>query len=390
LASSVASILNEYVTERGLRFVDRRVEATWILEEAASRWAGDIIVLYGPKGCGKTTLFRALSWATSRLKLEEGGYEVVVAEYNPRDGTVRVQASQGLLESIRGTLAKLLGRVELEIGLPQSLKVGVTLGKRENPHMVVASTLVDAVVRSPRRGARYVVVVDEYRVADIELFKSSLEVDANTVRGYNWTLRQVAESSLTLIVATSDAFVVEARSGGSKFLWALIWNLPREASEELVDQLGLVDRLSGELRELGVEAVDSRELLWRLAGGNPRALEWIEGVGVKAWLEGEVLQVVKSYARRLGWSTFLKHAERLASDPDELSYTPKLWQTAVKLNLALEVGGTVKLTELPREPWIGRDYAYQLPAYWHAVKAVAKRKTLKVEPRDVVEEAMKS
>jgi len=58
--SEVASALHGYETDMGVRFVDRVAEVEWLLDKLITKWAGYITVLYGPKGCGKTTLFRAL------------------------------------------------------------------------------------------------------------------------------------------------------------------------------------------------------------------------------------------------------------------------------------------------------------------------------------------
>jgi len=40
-----------------------------------------------------------------------------------------------------------------------------------------------------------------------------------------------------------------------------------------------------------------------------------------------------------------------------------------------------------REIRIGREYAYQIPAYYHALKAMARKRSLNISPGKVIKEA---
>ena len=42
---------------------------------------------------------------------------------------------------------------------------------------------------------------------------------------------------------------------------------------------------------------------------------------------------------------------------------------------------------LVREIRIGREYAYQIPAYYHALKAMARKRSLNISPGKVIKEA---
>ena len=44
------------------------------------------------------------------------------------------------------------------------------------------------------------------------------------------------------------------------------------------------------------------------------------------------------------------------------------------------------ISKLPKEPWIGKYYAFQIPAYMYAMKAMAKKKTLKITSYDIINE----
>jgi hypothetical protein len=55
-------------------------------------------------------------------------------------------------------------------------------------------------------------------------------------------------------------------------------------------------------------------------------------------------------------------------------------------NIIINVGlpRVTHLSELPSEPWVGRDYAYQIPAYYWALRAMIKRKSINVAPEEIL------
>jgi len=165
--------------------------------------------------------------------------------------------------------------------------------------------------------------------------------------------------------------VKEVRSWvGPKVNWAHMWNL---------DPGGL-----GELaRRLNID-VDV-DILWRLAGGNPRALVRIRVDGLKRWVEEEVLAVVRELldeARR-GLGERLWDALRVAVENiDEADYSLK--QSMLKHNIILYITG-YKVSELPRERWVGERYAYQIPAYYHTLKLMVERANTRVTVEELLE-----
>ncbi len=58
------------------------------------------------------------------------------------------------------------------------------------------------------------------------------------------------------------------------------------------------------------------------------------------------------------------------------------------LNILIDIYGTI-LSELPKEPWISNDLAYQLPAYYWTLRTMASRNTIDINPEDVINEIMR-
>ena len=124
---------------------------------------------------------------------------------------------------------------------------------------------------------------------------------------------------------------------------------------------------------------------WRLTGGNPRALVRIRVDGLKRWVEEEVLVVVRELldeARR-GLGERLWDALRVAVENiDEADYSLK--QLMLKHNIILYTTG-YKVSELPRERWVGERYAYQIPAYYHTLKLMVERANTRVTVEELLE-----
>jgi hypothetical protein len=93
--------------------------------------------------------------------------------------------------------------------------------------------------------------------------------------------------------------------------------------------------------------------LWRLTGGNPRALVRIKVDGLKKWVEEEVLAVVRELldeARRELGERLWDELRAAMENVDEADYSLK--QLMLKHNITLYITG-YKVSELPRERWVG-------------------------------------
>jgi hypothetical protein len=127
------------------------------------------------------------------------------------------------------------------------------------------------------------------------------------------------------------------------------------------------------------------DTLWRLAGGNPRALVRIKVDGLKKWVEEEVLAVVQELldeARRELGERLWDELRAAVENVDEADYSLK--QSMLKHNIILYITG-YKVSELPRERWIGRRYAYQIPGYYHTLKLMVEKANAKVTVEKLLE-----
>jgi hypothetical protein len=57
----------------------------------------------------------------------------------------------------------------------------------------------------------------------------------------------------------------------------------------------------------------------------------------------------------------------------------------LRRNIAIYIGAATSISELPtNEPWIREDYAYQVPAYYHTLRAMISKKSIDVTPSSVL------
>jgi hypothetical protein len=74
---------------------------------------------------------------------------------------------------------------------------------------------------------------------------------------------------------------------------------------------------------------------------------------------------------------------------DDIGWTdPSIWKPMLRHNIIICVAAADKISEIPREQWIGREYAFQIPAYYYALKAMARKRSTDISPEEVIREAM--
>jgi energy-coupling factor transporter ATP-binding protein EcfA2 len=372
----IISRMHSYRTKLGF-FVDREFEARSIIAGEDIAVGGMITVLYGPKGCGKSTLFRVLSRAADQAG---SGLDVLVVE---RSEEALQKALLYLPKSFRGLGESIAGYLRDSQISPDRATIVST-----STIFGIAFTLASYIASRLRRGRRVLIVADEVKADSPEHlsnFRQWLESFANDIAEYNRIYSEKG-GSIAVIALTSDALIKELRDVvGRKVDWALMWNLPRNAFEDLISQIGSHHRVA---REFGISSEEAKEILWKLAGGNPRALGLIWEKGVMKWLEDEVLRnlsdLVEELRKPFGEKLW-EELERASNSIDDADIDLK--KAMLRKNIVIYIAGADKISEMPREQWIGKKYAYQIPAYHYALKTMAKKST-DISPEEVIKETV--
>lgn len=380
-------------------FIDREEEARAVLEgvaEVNTSLSFDLIVLYGPSGCGKTELFSSLLESIDRVNRDRRSrtsFEAIIVGYEQEEEVREIQERVERLASIRwtdgatGIIKQALRDISKDLLKGLKPAIGLTGVSLNIDLSEAVSRIVHTIgqLKEVRGDGKILIALDEVRVSsetELEGFVKWLHGFTNTVASANEAYYKLKGGHIAVIALTSDALVAEARYRvGGKVGWILMWNLPREASERLADQLGIEE---------------DRDLLWRLAGGNPRALTVIRRIGLARWLEIEIIRGV-----RIAITSFMEEAKRLGKsrewvweqvikasrDPDELSAEP-IRRYLVSRNILIDVGGAYhKISSTPGKPIVGDDYAFQIPAYYYVFKAIARKGDLKISSGEVIDEA---
>jgi energy-coupling factor transporter ATP-binding protein EcfA2 len=369
------------------RFVDRDNEIRKILKSSEYLFLGGrITVLYGSKGCGKSTLFRAMGYALEDVP------DIELITIAARE----LEAARRVVLNVRRSMRDLLQRIVNNLGIRAdwidfttlTITGGVSLlGAAWEIARLIKYAVVDARESIDKR---ILIAIDEVKAdspGHLSSFRQWLESFANELREINGEIVEKKGGGVAVIALTSDALIKELRDVvDGKVDWALMWNLPRNAFEEHISQIGLQHRVA---RELGISSEEAKEILWRLSGGNPRALELIWKKGIKKWLEDEVLRnlsdLVEELRKPFGEKLW-EELERASNSIDDADIDLK--KAMLRKNIIIYIAGADKISEMPREQWIGKKYAYQIPAYYHALKAMARKRSTDIEPEEIIREAM--
>ncbi|MFZ8823996.1 MAG: hypothetical protein ACO2O0_07615, partial [Desulfurococcales archaeon] len=272
-------------------------------------------------------------------------------------------------------------------------KLAEEISKRERYRLVKSSSndhMVSGYLRDSVRGFVYDIV----KAAEGSELEGRLFIFIDSVYFY---VKKVVESYRLWLDGMDDAFlhnrlkegtakIVIMTSGDSKATWsivphmaifvrdAMMWNLPRRDFEALVDAL---------------ELKDHPDLLWSLTGGNPEALIAIWDRGLREWIEFEISRLgnmLMESIRRDGEDEMWREVEELLSlpefPPDELSDRMR------DAGMLAKIERYDRLTEIPEEQWVGKHYAFPIPAHYHILKIMTRKRSTDIEPEEVIREAM--
>jgi hypothetical protein len=192
--------------------------------------------------------------------------------------------------------------------------------------------------------------------------------------------------SSTIGLKKGTAKIVIMTSGDSMATWsivprmavyvrdAMMWNLPRRDFEALADTL---------------ELKDHPDLLWSVTGGNPEALIAIWDRGLREWIEFEISRLrhmLMESIRRGGEDEMWREVEELLSfqefPPNELSDRMR------DAGMLAKIERYNRLTEIPEEQWVGKHYAFPIPAHYHILKIMTRKRSTDIAPEEVIKEAM--
>jgi len=241
----------------------------------------------------------------------------------------------------------------------------------------IAFTLASYIASRLRRGRGVLIVLDEVKADSPEHlsnFRQWLESFANDIAEYNRIYSEKG-GSIAVIALVSDAAVEDLIDVvGDKVDWALIWNLSKEASKELAEKIGL--------------DIDP-EILWRLTGGNSRSIITMKRSGLEKWLWTRIVRTLtKIYdaSRKTFGNNIWDEFREAVNDLDNADHDLK--KIMLRNNIIIYTAGADPISHISKEPWIGRDYAYQIPAYYYALKTMARKRSTDISPEEVIKEAM--
>lgn len=360
-----------------VRFVGREAEGRVVLKtlagiaERGERLDGSygFTVLAGPEGCGKSAFFRALY--SSMVDNYEPGLEMIYIE--DLGGEIGVAGTKGVGEAV-----KIMAR-----GIRGSVRMGRSRRslflRFRSPTITNAAFLaVDAVenlIKATRRSMRVLIVADKYRditASNVKVLRKTFDSYAgslqhvNSFELFNMKTKMGVEAYIRVILIAGTPLALETDVGGAKQGYNLMWNLPRRDADALADELGM--------------KVD-RDLLWRLAGGNPRMMIKIrerekqekdprEALLSTAWGLMLTAEHIFDIARYRGLTTELK--EFLTGSKDYISLALEYF--LMEENIISRTLKYITLTEVPKDyPRISESLLYQIPGYYYALKLYAEK-----------------
>ena len=370
IIARIISSMKTFRTQMNVRFVDREIETKKIIDDSEKTIFGGMInILYGPKGCGKTTFFKALKFASES---QDVNIDVlyISREYEETPELVKLYMPKRFNQILKEIASAIGGSVEISYEGSGIVSASFALFR-------VVRTAVESIVKGVKGGRKIIIVVDEVRAdseESLSKLRGWLETFANDLGYMNLDYKNETGGSITVITLVSDALIAEIRHiVGAKVAWSLMWNLSREAMKELAEELNL-----------DIET----DILWRLTGGNPRALQTIAIYGLEKWFKEEILKDLRDLYRDLldifrDRDVVWRELEQVLQNIDQSPAS--MLRSMLRRNIIIYIGAASSLSNIPvNEPWIMEDFAYQMPAFYHTLKIMISRRSIDVALKDVL------
>lgn len=332
--------LQEYIVpDLNIPFIDRENEAEQILKwltETETPWNH---VIYGPWGCGKTELMKALAYTLQKEENITAIYIDLTKQELETSILTKTDIKQALIDAAKTLL-------ETHLKIPANLtKTLEYLHKKISLKNKYLMLIIDELTATLNR----------YKIS-IRDYISALDKQIYEIKN------QFKLKNIIAIIVTSEQTAVFhfMREEGKSLTVHQLWHLPRQHFTELCRKLGAPENKINEL--------------WQLTGGSPRAIKEIKTVynwNTEQWLQGIRRVCIDIYLRvkNTPLETYLKKIvenidETIPPGTQLLRQEEKLTLELYQQNIITPVQPPIKqLTPLPKENWIGKHHAWQLPAY---------------------------
>jgi len=331
---------------REVEFVDRE-RALRQVSEWAERGAWLVRVVYGPEGCGKTSLLKQV-----RALLEEE-FEYSIIYVNP------LARDEKEILSYTPSLREIVEEVLKSISEPYSRIVDVAI------------TVVVRALKKLRKPRIAILMDDLFQAVGLDKAETYTKILLNLIEYPSGEYEKI------VVLVSSSEGVTRERIGRHR--WAelfILWNMGKEGFRQLYEVLP--------------EPKPPFEEVWRITGGNPEMLERLYEYGwsvedVVDWLVGskDLERFALSLSR--GEAEMLMQA---VEDPDIIferlrePEAQQLERKLVELNLIVGLWSRssrfwidVPPPEKDLELGIGRFYAWQTPLHREAVRRCISRLT---------------
>ena len=281
--------------------------------------AGPVLV-HGPRGSGKSILLRCMAVSAAR-------------------------------EGLRGVYVNLYTAPPIVIG--RTGRAGIELARKASvENAAVRGSLIGRLAATLGRGS--LVVIDGFdwmmQGRPVELLRSLVET--LSLSGCNCGVVLVASSE-----ALIDALSTSAIHGVTL---ALLWHLKREEHTRLLEGLGWRG---------------DTETVYRVTGGSPRAVYELYRLSwrISEWLVTRIKPLVYHVLIRVLEQGLLSE---LSKRPDDVGSRSLLRKVLLESDILASLEG-VHLEEPEDDEWVGRRWAWQLPAYLQVYDEVLKELPLR-------------